>query len=63
MVDLMHLIEVSSVKHSMSPIKEEILDEVDNKDLNENLAEFWEIIEAEFYAFYVCEENSDWVDN
>lgn len=63
MMDLMHLIEIRSVKQAMSPIKEEVLYEVDNQDLNEHLAKVWKIVKTNSYPSYVCDENRDGIDD
>lgn len=47
----------------MPPIKEEILNEVDNQNLYEDLAEVWEIIKANSYTVYVCYEDGNRIDN
>lgn len=62
-MNLMHFVEVRRVEETMPPIKEEIFNEIDNKDLHEDLAEFWEIVKANSNAFYVCYENCNRVDN
>ena len=63
MMDLMHFVEVRSVKQAMCPVEEEVLDEVDDEDRHENLTEVWEIIKANFYPFYVCDENDKGINN
>lgn len=63
MMNLMHFVEVRRVEETMSPVKEEILNEIDNKDLDEDLSKFREIVKAYSYTVEVCNENCYRVDN
>jgi hypothetical protein len=63
MMNLMHFVEIRRVEETMPPIKEEIFNEVDNKDLYEDLSKFWEIVKANSYTIEVRYENCNRVDN
>ncbi len=63
MVNLMHLVEEGmGMEHSMTPIEEEILDEVYNEDLRGQLQETWKIIKPHPDSTKIGEVYSERID-